>query len=348
MDCGYDRLQEEHAGVHARFSGSHRSLSESRHQSIDFCSRLESTQLRVIGIVETNAALAAQKTTLTAEEAALTAAKTELIGENAALAAANTTLATAIAGLAEEKAALTTGKIAFTTALAALKDLNAKLHATNVDLSRENAALGAEHDQLRGIQESLSWRLIQKCKAIRKRSLREGTMSERCWILFSRFAKTAIRQGLYAACQSAAREIKHKSEDLVRRGTQAVIAGPTRRSQSAVRFLGLASSQGIRTALGRAANTGQNTIEVEARDSIQSPVIRPESPEVVCDYFDPRPVVDRYDAWRDRNRDNGRRRRRFDRVLPRMSPGPYFRRFSRFDRTSFRYVAGPRGFRYWR
>ena len=233
----------------------------------------------------------------------------QLIGENAALTGANTTLAIAIAGLAEEKAALTTAKIALTTAMAALKDLNAKLNARNVDLSMQHAALAAEHDQLREqmlrIRESLSWWLIHKCKAIRRRSLREGTSSERCWILFSRFAKTAIRQGLYAACQSAARKIKDKSEDLVRRGTQAVIAGYTRRSQSAVRFLGLASCQGISTALGRAANTGQNTIEVEAGDSIQSPEILPESPQVVCDYFDPRPVVDRYDAWRDRNRDNG-------------------------------------------
>ena len=349
MDCGYDRLQEEPKVAHTRFSESHRSLSDSRHQSIELWSRIESTQVRVTAIIETNAALAAEKTALTAEkaastaensgliarvtaltaeEAALAAENTDLIGENAALTGANTTLATAIAGLAEEKAALTTAKIALTTALAALKDLNNKLHATNVDLSMGNSALSAEHDQLSEqmlrIQESLSWRLIQKCKAIRKRTLREGTISERCWILFSRFAKTAIRQGLYAACQSAAREIKDKIEDLVRRSTQAVIAGYTRRSQSALRFLGLASCQGTRTALGRAANPGQNTIEVEAGDSIQSPEILPESPEVVCDYFDPRPVVDRYDAWRDRNRDNGRRRRRFNRVLACMSPDPYF------------------------
>jgi O-antigen biosynthesis protein len=323
-----NRLQEELTGAHARFSDSHRLRSDSRHQSIELWSRLESTQVRVTAIVETNAALAAEKTALTAEKAAPTAENTELIGENAALTGANTTLATAIAGLAEEKAALTTAKIALTTAMVALKDLNAKLNAKNVDLSMENAALAAEHDQLSEqmlrIQESLSWRLIQKCKAIRKRSLREGTISERCWILFSRFAKTAIRRGLYAACQSAAREIKDKSEDLVRRGTRAVIAGSTRRSQSAVRFLGLASCQGISTALGRAANTGQNTIEVEAGDSIQSPEILPESPKIVCDYFNPRPVVDRYDAWRDRNRVNGRRRRRFDRVLASMSPDPYF------------------------
>jgi hypothetical protein len=237
-----------------------------------------------------NTGLIARVTALTAEEAALAAENTELIGENAALTGANTTLATAIARLAEVKAALTTAEIAFTTAMSALKDLNAKLNATNVDLSMENAALAAERDQLSEqmlrIQESLSWRLIHKCKAIRKRSLREGTISERCWILFSRFAKTAISQGLYAGCQSAAREIKDKSEDLVRRGTQAVIAGYTRRSQSAVRFLGLASCQGISTALGRAANTGQNTIEVEAGNSIRSPEILLESPKVVCDHFD--------------------------------------------------------------
>src|SRR5262249_1160950 len=156
----------------------------------------------------------------------------------------------------------------------------------------------------------------------RKRSLREGTISERCWILFSRFAKTAINQGLYAACQSAARKIKDKCDDLVRRGTQAVITRYTRKSQSAVRFLRPASCQDISRALDRATNTGQNTIEVEAGDSIQSPEIPPEPPTVVCDYFDPRPAVDRYDAWKDRNRDNVRRRRRFDRVLARVSPYP--------------------------
>ena len=64
--------------------------------------------------------------------------------------------------------------------------------------------------------------------------------------------------------------------------------------------------------------------EEKAADNIQLPEILPESPKVVCDYFDPRPVVDRYDAWRDLNRNNGRRRRRFDRVLARMSPDPYF------------------------
>jgi O-antigen biosynthesis protein len=371
------RLQKELTGAHARFSESHRSRSDSRHQSIELWTRLESTQARVNGIVETNGALAAEKTALMPEKAALAAENTELIGENAALIGANTTLATAIARLAEEKAALTTAKIAFTNAMAALKDLNTKLKATNVDLSTENAAfavenaafaagnaalaaenaafaagnaaltaenaafaagnaalvaekaaLAAKHDQLSdqmlGIQESLSWRLIHKCKAIRKRVLREGTISERCWRLFSRFAKTAMRKGLYAAGQSAARKIKHKSEDLARRGTQAVIAGDTLRSQSAVQFLGPASSQDISPALDRAANTEQSTIEVGAGDSIQSPEIVPESPEVVCDYFDPRPVVDRYDAWRDRNRDNGRRRRRFDRVLARMSSDPYF------------------------
>jgi hypothetical protein len=162
MKTAVDRLQEELTGVHARFSESHRSLSDSRHQSIELWSRLESTQVRVTAIVETDAALAAKKaaltaekaaptakntgliarvTALTAEKAALAAENTELIGENAALTGANKTLATAIAGLAEEKAALTTAKIALTTAMAALKDLNAKLNATNVDLSMENAAL---------------------------------------------------------------------------------------------------------------------------------------------------------------------------------------------------------------
>jgi O-antigen biosynthesis protein len=63
---------------------------------------------------------------------------------------------------------------------------------------------------------------------------------------------------------------------------------------------------------------------VEAGDSIQSPEVLPESPKVVCAYFDPCPVVDRYDAWRDRNRANGRRRRRFDRVLASLSTDPYF------------------------
>jgi Methyltransferase domain len=300
METTINGLPEELTGAHARFSKSHRSLSDSRHQSTERWSRLESTQVRVTAIAETDPALAAKTTALTAEKAALTAEntgliaritallaemaalaveKTELNGEIAALTGANTTLASAMAGLAEEKAALTTAKIAYTTAMAALKDLNAKLNAKNAHMSRENvdlsignAALAAERDQLGEqvfrIQESLSWRVIHKCKAIRKRTLREGTISERCWILFSRFAKTAISQGLYAACQSAARNIKDKSADFAWRGTQTVIAGYKRRSQSAGRFLGLARRQGISTALGRAANTGQNTIEVEAGDSI--------------------------------------------------------------------------------
>jgi hypothetical protein len=64
--------------------------------------------------------------------------------------------------------------------------------------------------------------------------------------------------------------------------------------------------------------------EEKAADNIQLPEILPESPKVVCDYFDPRPVVDRYDAWRNLNRNNGGQRRRFDRVLARMSPDPDF------------------------
>jgi GT2 family glycosyltransferase len=349
VESTINRLQEEPTGTRARLSGSHRPLSDSPHQTIERSSPLETTQVCVTAIVETNGALAAQKTALsaakaattsannrvtaqatalTAEEAALAAENTELIGEIAALTGANKTLATDIANLADEKASLTTAKIALTTAMAALKELNVKLYATNVDLSAQNAAMADEKDrlseQILRIWESLSWRLIHKGKALRKRILREGTISERCWFRFPRFAKTTLRQGLYAACRNAARNIKDKSEGLVRRGTEALIGGSTRRSRSAVRFLGLGGRQGNSTAIDRAADTLPNTVEVGARDGIEAAQTLAESPEIVCDYFDPRPVVDRYEAWRGRNVVNTRRRRRFDRVLARMGSEPWF------------------------
>src|SRR5262249_15598689 len=79
MQDTINRLQEERTGAHARFSESHRSLFDSRHQSIEPWSRLETTQVHVTAIVETHGALAAEKTALMAEKAAPAAENTGLI-----------------------------------------------------------------------------------------------------------------------------------------------------------------------------------------------------------------------------------------------------------------------------
>ncbi len=291
---------------------------------------------------------------------ALAAENTELAGENAALIGACKALTASLAALAEEKLVLTTAKTAFATAMAALKDLNAKLNATNVDLTTHNAAFAAENaalaakntafaaetaacaaenaalaaenagiaaerdqlsEQMRRIHESLSWRLIHKCKAIRKRALGEGTLSERYWIRFSQFVKSALRHQRHAAGPSAAREIDAMDRDGVRRNTHAVAAES---AETATGFLVPADGHDNATTLSLAEDAGQDAIDAESGRGIQSAAPLSKPPEVGCDDLDRRPVVDRYDAWRDRNRPNDRRRRRFERVLAGMSPDPYF------------------------
>jgi len=66
----------------------------------------------------------------------------------------------------------------------------------NVDLGKKKANL---LNQLKEIEGSLGWMLVQKIRTIQAKVLREGTIRGRCWYLFSRFIKTASKSGLNVA-----------------------------------------------------------------------------------------------------------------------------------------------------
>jgi glycosyltransferase involved in cell wall biosynthesis len=65
-------------------------------------------------------------------------------------------------------------------------------------------------DHLSQIERSLAWVLIQKARGMRLKLLREGTFAGRCWSRFSRFARTALTQGMTVAVRKALAKIAQR------------------------------------------------------------------------------------------------------------------------------------------
>ena len=146
-------------------------------------------------------------------------------------------------------------------ASAAETELEMALEANSV-LTRQNLALAIERDafetEMTRVQESLSWRILNRAHRSGVTWFRKGTVSRRCLSALGRFMMMSRNDGLIVACRRGGIKIGKKSLAITRQNVQGIRAIKERSSHAAHRFAAIARSDGLSVALQKAWNRARS------------------------------------------------------------------------------------------